>query len=223
MLDIDEMKQKWAEHDRKLDQSIRLNRQILCTTNLDRARSVLQRVAAFLGVEALVWFAIVMALADFTHQHAGALRLALPAAALDLYAVGMLAATVRQIVAVRQIGYDGPIAAIQQQLEMLRVLRIRMTQWGVMAGAVVWAPLAIVASKAVFGIETYSAAWLWANVVFGLSLIPLVLWLSRRFSQRMGRSPFIQRLMKDLAGYNLTAARNFLAIVAEFENETLAR
>lgn len=144
------------------------------------------------------------------------LRFGLPAAALGLYVIAMLAATIRQIVALSQIDYGRPIAAIQKQLEMLRV-RIRITQWAVLAGAVVWAPFAIVVGKAFFGLNVYSAAWLWANVLFGLSLIPLSVWLSKKFGDGMSRSPFIEQLMKDIAGNNLNAARAFLAELSEFE------
>jgi hypothetical protein len=35
----------------------------------------------------------------------------------------------------------------------------------------------------------------------------------------MGRSPKIQWLMKELAGYNLNVASDFLATLSEFEEE----
>ncbi len=223
MLDLDELKQRWAEHDRKLDESIRLSRQLLSGTNLNGARSALHRMAAFLGLGAVVWFGIVMALGSFIYEHIGMLQFALPAVALDLFAIGMLAATIRQILAAQQIDYGKPIAAIQKQLETLRVWRIRMTQWGLLAGAVVWAPFTIVVARAFFGLDRYNAAWLWANALFGLSLIPLALWLSKRFGDRMGRSPFIQRLMNDIAGHNLNAAGLFLARLSDFEDENPAK
>jgi len=217
-LDLDEFKQQWAEHDRKLEESIRLNRQLLNAANLNGARSAIGRLAAFLGLEAVVWFAIVAALGKFIYEHIGMPRFALSAIALDLFAIGMLAGTVRQIVASRRIDYGKPVALIQTQIEKLRVLRIRITQWGLLAGTVVWAPFTVVAAKAFLRLDLYSAAWLWANVVFGLSLIPLVLWLSNKFGDRMRRSPFLQRLMKDIAGHSMNKATAFLRELSEFQN-----
>jgi hypothetical protein len=219
MFDLDEMKEQWAQHDRKLEESLRLNRRLLTATNLNGAQSALQRLATLLSLEAVVWFAIVMALGSFIYDHFAMLQFALPAAALDLYAVGMLVATIRQIVATRQVDYGRPLAAIQKQLETLRVLRIRITHWALLAGAVVWAPFVIVTAKAFFGLDVYSATWLWANVLFGLSLIPLAVWLSKKFGDRVSRSPFIERVMRDIAGHNLNAATVFLAQLAEFEYE----
>ena len=73
--------------------------------------------------------------------------------------------------------------------------------------------------KVTSGMDIYEAAWLWSNVAFGLALIPLAIWLSKKFGDRIGRFPMIQRFMKDLAGYNLNAAADFLATLSEFEKE----
>jgi hypothetical protein len=70
-----------------------------------------------------------------------------------------------------------------------------------------------------FGLKNFSAAWLWGNVVFGLALIPLAIWLSNKFADRMDRPPFVERLMRDIAGRSLNAAAAFLAIISRFEEE----
>jgi hypothetical protein len=220
MLDLDQMKQQWAEHDRKLEEMIRLNRQLLSRANLNGARSALQRMTAFLGVGAIIWFAIVVALGSFIYANIGMLSFALPAGLLDVFAIAMLSANIRLMATARQIDYARPVTSIQKQLANLRRLRIRITQRALIAGTVVWAPAAIVACRALLGIETYSVAWLVANVLFGLSLIPLSLWASKKFGDRMGQSPFIQQLMNDIAGRNLTKAQNFLSELSEFESET---
>jgi hypothetical protein len=222
MVDLDEMKQKWAEYDRKLDQSIRLNWELLKAANLNGARTAMQRMTVFLDLEALVWFVIVVALGSFIHDHLSTPQFALPGMAIDLYAIGMLAATIRQIAAARHIDYGQPIVAIQRQVEGLRVWRIRTIKWGVLGGTAMWAPFAIVMFRVLFGIDNYSAAWLAANVLFGLALIPLLLWVSKRFSDRVGRSPFIQQLMRDIAGHNLCAASEFIATLSEFAEEERA-
>lgn len=225
MLDLDEMKKQWAEHDRKLDESIRLNRQLLSTTNLNGARSAMQRMAAFLGLEAAVQLAVVVALGSFIYEHIAMVRFALPAAALDVFAIAILIALIRQIAGGLQIDYNKPIAVIQKQLGDLRVLRIRYIQGIFLVATLAWTPLMIVTLEGFWGLDAYrlfGAAFLVSNLLVGLAIIPLALWLSKRFSDRMGRSPFVQRLMKDLAGYNLNAAAGFLATLSQFEDENLA-
>ena len=222
MLDLDEMRQKWAEYDHKLDQSIRLNWELLKAAKLNAARTALQHMTVFLVLEALAWFVIVVALGSFIYDHLSAPQFALLGLATDFYAIGMLAATIRQIAAAQLVDYGKPIVGIQQQVEAMRVWRIRTVKWGVLAGVVMWAPSAIVTFKVLFGIHNYSATWLAANVLFGLGLIPLTLWVSKRYSDRMGRSPFMQQLMRDIAGHNLSSAAEFIARLSEFAEEERA-
>jgi hypothetical protein len=132
MFDLDEMKKLWIAQDEKLDGSIRLNRELLSSANLKNARSAWQRMALLLSLEAVAWFAIVGFLGGFIYHHIGTLRLSLSGLALDVYGIAMLAATVRQIVAIRQVEYGRSITALQKQIEMVRVLRIRITQWALL-------------------------------------------------------------------------------------------
>src|ERR1039457_1527111 len=107
----------------------------------------------------------------------------------------------------------------------LRVLRIRITQWALLTGQVVWwIPFLIVALKGFWDVDAYKVfgtAFLLANLAVGLAIIPLAIWVSRKFGDRMGRSPVMRRLMRELAGYNMNAATDFLTTLSEFENETL--
>jgi hypothetical protein len=219
MMDLDELKEKWTALDHKLDVNIRLNRQLLSATKLNRTRSSLKRLAVYMGLEAAAWVAIIVVLGNFIYEHISIPHFAVPAVALDVYSIVMLNFLIRQIALALQIDYSKPIATIQKQIEALRVLRIRTVQWGVLAGLVAWAPFMIVVVKAGFGVDIYEAAWVWSNVAFGLALIPVAIWVSKKFGDRMDRSPIIQGLMKSLAGHNLNEAADFLVILSEFEEE----
>jgi hypothetical protein len=225
-MELDALKEKWAEHDRKLDVSIRLNRQLLMAANMNRVRSPLRRLAFFTGLGGLIGLIGLVILGQFIYQHWAEPRFVLPAVVLHVWVIASLAASVRQIVMALQIDYDKPIALIQKQLESLQVVRIRITQWALLTGQVVWwIPFLIVALKGFWDVDAYKVfgtGFLLANIAVGLAIIPLAIWVSRKFGARMGRSPVMQRLMRELAGYNLNAATGFLATVSEFETETPA-
>jgi hypothetical protein len=226
MVEMDDLRKTWAEYDRKLDTNIRLSRQLLRATNLNRVRSPMRRLAFFLGLESIIQFAVVVALGNFIYEHIATMRFALPAAALDVGAIALLSSMIRQLTLVLQIDYDKPIAIIQKQLGDLRVLGIRCIQGIFLVATLAWTPLLIVTLKGFLGLDAYrlfGVPYLVANLLVGLAIIPLGIWLSKKFSDRMGRSPFIQRLMKDLAGYNLNAAAGFLASLSEFEDENPAQ
>lgn len=221
-MELDELKEKWIEYDRKLDESLRLNRQLLNTMQLSRARSALQRLALLSALESVFWFAGIAALGSFIYKHITLMQFVLPAAVLDLYAIANFAALVAQIASALQINFDGPVAVIQKQMEALRVLRIRYIKGSVLGGFAVWVPFVIVAFKGFWELDVYrlfNTAWIITNVLFGLAIMVLAIWLSNKFSGRMSRHPGVQNFMKDLAGHNINAAKDFLAKISEFEDK----
>jgi len=221
-MELDLLKDKWAELDRKLDVSLRLNRRLLMAVNRRRVRSPLRRFAFFLGLGALIWTIGGVILGRFICDHWAEPRFALPAVLLDVWVITMVAASILQMAMALRIDYDQPITAIQKQVESLRVLRIRVTQWAVLTGLVVWwTPFVVVALKGISDIDAYRVlgVYLMTNLVFGLAAIPLALWVARKFRDRMGPG-VMQRLINGLAGYNLNESARFLATLTEFENET---
>src|ERR1035438_5901813 len=147
-MELEALKEKWAAHDRKLDVSIRLSRQLLMAANMNRVRSPLRRFAFAVGLGALIGLIGPVILGQFIYQHWAEPRFALPAVVLHVWVIANVAASIRQMAMALQIDYAKPIAVIQKQLESLRALRIRVTQWVLLTGQVVWwIPFLIVALK----------------------------------------------------------------------------
>lgn len=216
MMDLDEMKSKWAEQDRKIDESLRINRLLLSEARLNQSRSALRRVGWTTGLEAAMWAVCLLALGSLSA------RFSIPVAMVALYIAGMLQSLIRQIAMAGRVDYGEPISTIQKKVEALRILRIRTTQWAVLLGLVVWAPAAIVVLTAISGVDLYpylAGPWLAANVGFGLVMIPPTLWVAKRYGGRMGRSTLGRRILRDLAGENLNAAKTFLGTLEAFERE----
>ena len=220
MLELDEMKQLWSEQDGKLDANLRLTRLLLRTTCANRARSSLHRLTVGLCLQAAAWLLIAVFLGSFIYGHFTMPRAAIPAVALDLYVIGTVVAMLRLIVGIAQIDYGQPITTIQRQLTKLRMLRVRITIAAVLAGTLAWAavPFLLVGISGVKEINASVHSWLWGNVVFGILMIVLALWLSRKFGNRMEKHPFIHRLMNAISGRSLNQAEEFLAQLSEFED-----
>ena len=206
-MELDELKEKWAEHDRKLDLSIRLNRQLMRDTYSRRAKSALWRLAAMLAVGSIAMLAVIISLGTFTARNWAMPRFTIPAIILDIAAIATLAALNAQIGMALTIDYTQPIAAIQKRLETLRKFRIRYIQAILVTSALLWAPVFIVAMKGFLGADVYrlfGTAWILANVAFGIAVLVLGIGLSKKY--RPG------------AGYNIDAASGFLTTLAEFED-----
>lgn len=220
MTDLDELRERWMEQDRKLDAILRVNERLLSASRLNRARSAMRRLGALLAAEALIQLAVVVALGNFLAGHFTQPRFALPAAAVDAAAIALLIALVRQAVLALGIDYGKPVTILQRDLAALRILRIRYVQWIFLTAVAVWAPLLVVAMKGFFGLDAYAlfgTAYLAANLVLGLALIPLGIWASRRLGPRLGASPFFRRILDSISGHSLRTAAASMAELSEFE------
>jgi hypothetical protein len=208
-MELDELKDRWADRDRKLDLSIRLNRQLLRSLNTQRLRSPVQRFAWLIGLGAVSGVFAAGWMGQFIYANWGEPRFVLPAVVLDLWVIASMAASVRLVVGALQIDYSQPVAAIQRQIESLRVLRMRVTRWALLTGQLVWwIPALIVVLKGVWGVDAYqvlSPTFFVVNLAVGFALIPVAIWAAKKIGP----------------GYNLEAATGFLADLSAFETETM--
>jgi hypothetical protein len=222
-MELDLLKEKWVEQDRKLDGSIRLSQQLLMAANTNRLQSPFRRFALFTGVGTLLGLLSLAILGQFIHAHWAEPRFALPAVALHVWVIAYVVTSIRQMVMALQINFDKPVTLVQKQIESLRVLRLHVVRWALLTGQLVWwIPLLVVMLKGFWDVDAYKvfgSGFLIANVAIGVAVIPVAIWASKKFGGRMGSSPTMQWLMLELAGYNLNAAAGFLRTLSEFKNE----
>jgi hypothetical protein len=107
-----------AEHDRKLETSIRLNRQLLRENYTGRARTALRRLAAWPD-----WGRSPCSRSSLSSARLP--ELAWSAVLLEVLAVAALIAVNFQIGLALHIDYDPPVAAIRKRMEKLKRARTR--------------------------------------------------------------------------------------------------
>ena len=221
-MNLDNLQSLWEEQNRKLDASLRLNTRILNQSTLRKAEAATRRLSWFLLFELPLDALLLVGLGSFIAQHVTDVRFLIPALVLHLYVIVLASSSVRQVIALRGIDYSAPIVEIQKRLGTLQVERSRIMKWVFLSAPLIWIPLLVVSTKGFLGVDPYaifSGTWLATNLVFGVAVIALAVWISRRYADRMERSPFVQRLMRDLAGTNLNAALGFVGSLERFEKE----
>lgn len=221
-MELDDLKQRWEQADRKLDAVLRLNAAVLRQTASGRSRWAVRRFGLGLVVELVVSLAATVLIGRFLWTHGGEVRFLLPGLVLHLGAIGMLMVTVRQLNGISLLDYTAPILEIQKQLETLRVWQTRINLWVLLIAPLLWTPFLIVVFQGLFRVDPYATLpgpWLAGNFLFGLLVIVVGLWFSRRYADRVEKYPRIRRLMRDFAGANLKAARAVVDELADYERE----
>jgi len=222
MTDLEDLRARWAEHDRKLEASLRLNHRLLSAVALDRARRPLRRFVRSLAFEVAMGAVALLLLGSFAAAHASEARFLAPAVALGAGVLVLLRATILQLVLAAQIDHGAPLADAQRKLEELRLQSARWTRITFFAAPLAWPPLAIVLLQALLGLDAYvvpGIPWLLANLAFGAAFLAVALWLSHRHAARPPRHPVLSYLARSLTDHNLRAATAHLSEVTAFEDE----
>jgi len=220
-VEIQELKDLWARSERRLTASMRLNVLLLEQANLRKTDGSLQRLSRGIVAELILNFLGLVLIGSFAADNVREPRFLVPAVLLGAYAVGLLIAGVCQIVAIAGVDFDEPVVAIQKRLEALRLLRVRTTLGVLLFAPLMWVPLLIVALRGLFGVDAYAAgvAWLAANVAFGLAIIPVAIFIARRYGDRLRRTGLMRGLTDAIAGRSLAAALESLDAIQRFERD----
>ncbi len=186
----------------------------LRTRGLRRSRSALGRLRIWLVLD-LVANGLAMGwLGSFLVAHLHEPRFLLCGLLLDVVTLVQVIAAARQLVGLRRVDLGAPLVEAQRGLETLRVERIRLTVATLLVAPLLWIPLLAVVVEAAFDADLFRVlptSWIVLNVLVGAGFAPAMLWLARRFADRFSGSRIVRRLLRDLAGSNLSAAQRFLA------------
>ncbi len=220
-MELDELKQTWAEHARKLDRILSLNLQGLKTTQLDKTRSALGRFKAFRLFEMLVGILILIPLGSYIADRISIPTLAIPALIFAASVLVPVIDNIRQLILLGQISYADPVTTIQRKLEEIKLHYLRSFRLPVLMLPLYMAYV-VVGLNLVFGMDVLTqsnAAYLWANLAFSLILIAPAVWVLRNLSFKNVDNPVIRALVHGSGGKQMIAALEFLKALQQFEHE----
>lgn len=226
-MDLNELKNIWQSHGKKLDENIRLNKDILKKMNLEKTHSAVQRfsVTPYLGL--IVGLLTLIYLGGFISHHTEMPRFLIPAGLIAGFALFQILFSIYQASMLRSINYDAPVTGIQKRLMSLTVSRIRYLTVTRFAYPLLWLPVIIVALKGIWGVDYYEALnWQWFTIQMSLGAAFSIfgIWLSFIYALNKVRSPLLQKLLENIATYditgkNLVTAAGYLAEIKLFERE----
>lgn len=225
-MELDEMKQAWQELDQRVTRSEALGSSIRREMKLGEARSMLRHWAWLPSIELGVGIVTALVTGSFLGDSikliSGEPLGAIPGAVLLLLAIATMTISIRQLTLIGGIDYASPVVTIQQRLLAVRALRIRMTQWNLLLGLPFWPVFVAFAMQCAFGYGSYrlfGLAWIGPIALFGLALMVLLIWVTRRYAASLSRSRILRKLSDEIAGRGLATAVNQLDELARFSRE----
>ena len=220
---LEELRDEWSERSRRMDERLRVTAHVLRDDWMQRHRERILKSAQFGPFNMAVWIATLALLGLFLATHVDEPSLFATALAIDAWVIATGVAGLRQRHALANIDYGRPLLELQAEVEALRIARIRTFNIAFLTGQIVWwIPFAVVGVAGFFGVNLYHsapfrafAAW---NVAFGVAVIPLAVWLARRYGERLARTSAVRHVADSIAGRDIQAAREYLEKLRRFES-----
>lgn len=220
-MELDELKQTWAEHARKLDRILSLNLQGLKTAQLDKTRSVLERFKAFRLFETLVGIFFLIPLGFHIAHHISVPTLVIPAFILAASFLLPVIDNIRQLLLLGKISYADPVTTIQRELEEIKLHFLRSFRMPVLM-LPLYMVYIVVGFNLLFGVDILAhsdATFLWVNLLVSLVFIAPAVWILRNLSFKNTDNAVIRALVHGSGGKQMIAALEFLKSLQEFEDE----
>jgi hypothetical protein len=221
-MELDELKVAWQALERRVNADAKLNRELLTELKLRKVRNAVRRLMCLPAIELVLSLFIAAATGRFLFTWFFEPHLAIAGAVLHAAVVAYIATTVRQLALLWGADMSAPVIGIQQTLAEYGALRVRTTKWVLILSPSLWGPLVIVLAKAWLGLDIYRVfgpAWVAVNVGVGVAIVPLLIWVSRKFSHFTQRSLFMQGVTRDIEGRSLKAALKLLDDVKSFARD----
>jgi hypothetical protein len=218
---LEKLRNEWSERSRLLDERLRLSVHLLRDDWIERQRERVWKLGQFGMFGMAAWIATMLLLGLFLGTHAKQPALFVTALVLDVWVIAAGIAQVRQQQALRNLDFGLPILELQARVEALRIARIRSFNRAFLTGQIVWwIPFVVVVFAAAFGANLYSSpqfrAFAALNIAGGIAFIPLAIWLSRRYGERLSRSSIVRHIADSITGREIAAAREYLEKLRRF-------
>lgn len=226
-MELDDFKECWLSQDRKIDEILRINQRLQLRAQLAGPRVWLRWFRFGALFEILLGLLCLSGSGSFIYKHFGELRFLVPAIALHLWLVGTTGTAIARYVRAQLIDYSATVLAIQRDVEALRLFTVRSLRLLFVSGCIVWVvPFAIIASRALLGIDLYAlfgtrvlVEYTIGSAAFGMAVIKLcTLWAL--WVERPGSPIWLRASARVFSGYSLNRAVDQLQKIKAFEQES---
>jgi hypothetical protein len=220
-MELDELKQTWNEHARKLDRVLRLNLESLKATKLDKTQFALSRFKAMRVFEIVTGIAVLIPLGFYISHRVAVLTLSIPALIFAASVLIPVIGSIRQLVLLGQIDYAEPVTVIQRKLEEIKLNYLRSIRWPVLM-LPLYMVYIVLGFNVLFGVNILAhgdGTFFWVNLIVSLIFLAPAIWVFRNLSFSNIGNPVIRVLVHGAGGKQMIAAMEFLNALREFETE----
>jgi hypothetical protein len=228
-MQFEELQMQWQRLDEKIERTLKLENELLHLAAMQPIRRRVNRLAVWPAIDTALCAGILLFAGNFIAVHWSSPSLIAPVGVLIVAAIALLGDSIRQLIQVSQIDWDGTVVDIQSSLSRVRISKIRQFKWVLLFSPLVGFCGLIVGLQWLldslpgrhFILEKLNPWWVVANYAFGVLFIPFGHGIVRFLARRFGNKGGWQRLLDDISGNSMCKAKAELKRWSSLNDEPL--
>lgn len=216
----EELNELLKTFDGKLNRSLAFNLQTVNEIKMQKSVFALNKLRTYSIIEIIVGAIFVIFLGNFIYENLNSLSLTISALILDIFAIAAIAGAVRQLILISEFEVSSNVAESQRILTTLRTHRLTYLRLAILQFPFFLAYI-LVGFKVFFNTdiwETGNKNWIISNIIFGIIIIPISVWLFRKIQPANINIKWVRTLVETTVGKEISAAMTFLDEIENFKN-----
>lgn len=222
MTDFIKIQETWNRHEKKLDQSLKLNLVLLKKVNLSNARSKLNSLIWQNAATIIFFFTVAMYGIVFAIENNQVLHYLISGLVLAFWAGAFSFGSANQLKKILKLDYSLPILELQKKLIAIKLSILKYLR------LIVWTlpfhlAFMIITFKSIYGVDIIaqnSKEWLaWNFALSGLFLVIAIYFQTKSIEENLNKK-WINWLLQG-SGSQINEALVFMKEIEEFEKEVV--
>lgn len=217
-MELEELKNKWNEQNKKLNESLRLNEDLIENVKIDKTKSKMYGLLIKRIAEAIVFFIIVMMLGTYIGNNFTLTAPVISALVLFAFSIVGLSGSIGQIFYIMSIDYEKPVVEIQKDISRVRTHSIQILRL-ILLSVPFYTAYIFLGAKIILGFDLFTSAddiWLITQAVFSVILLFPTFWLVRELGRKTNKK-WLKGLLDKLVGSTTFDAVRLLEDLNEFK------
>ncbi len=224
-MQLEELQRQWQRLDEKLEQTLKLDSELLRQTVMPPTRRRVNRLAIWPALDIAFCLVVLLLAGSFLGDHWLAWSIVGPATVVIVATTILLIDSIRQLVRVAEVDWCGTVVDIQSSLSRLRITKIRQFKWIILLSPLVGFSGLIVGLQWLldrlpephFILEKVDPWWVVANYAFGVLFLPFGYAAIRFVAKRLRTRGWFQRVLDDISGTSIKRVELELERWASFD------
>lgn len=216
----EELNELLKTFDEKLNRSLAVNLQTVKEIKMQKSVFALNKLRISGIIEIIVGAVFAIFLGNFIYENSNSLSLTISALILDVFAIAVIAGAVRQLILISEFEVSSNVTESQRILATLRTHRLTYLRLAILQFPFFLAYI-LIGFKVFFNTniwETGNKNWLISNVMLGIILIPVSIWIIRKIQPANLHIKWVRTLVETTSGQEISNAMIFLDEIEQFKN-----